>query len=136
MRDLRLVFDTPVEVVRHLAKDGLGPLDRDLLDVAGKNDPAMEEARIRNIEDPDPEYVDMSRWPTALEKSFDDEFSYALGLRSGLVIYYSMARQTGKDGWIHLEEPRIENGPMLDKERGIDIRESEIVWVKDAPEGS
>ena len=80
-------------------------------------------------------------WPGesgALAKSLSDPFDYALKLRTGEVIRYEGADIVNKD-WVHLKGARIDGGwedenPHFD--RGIDVRLSDIVWVKDAPYGS
>ena len=84
--------------------------------------------------------------PPALVKALDDQFDYALGLRNGQVIRFSIARLSGK--WVHIvgEEGDTHEGgarggiEMSDSDfhfpRGLDIRLSDIMWVADAPLGS
>lgn len=75
-----------------------------------------------------------ARYGRAFTKSLYDPFDYALKLRTGEVIRYEHASLAGTE-WAHLHQardyPEGEEYP-----RGIDIRLSEVVWVKDAPQGS
>lgn len=76
----------------------------------------------------------------ALSKSVQDEFDYALKLKTGEVIaFYGV--DIINDEWIHLrvkppEDQPHQNHLPFKADRGVDIRISEIVWVMDAPDGS
>ncbi len=76
----------------------------------------------------------------ALAKACQDEFDYALRLRTGEVIYFSSAEVIGS-GWVNIilkpmdEQPK-QNRVAYPADRGMDIRISDIVWVMDAPNGS
>ena len=74
----------------------------------------------------------------ALAKSMIDPFDYAMRLRTGEMIRY-VAAEIRAGGWIHLASARWDDGKGGESAifpRGIDVRLSEIVWVKDAPYGS
>lgn len=80
----------------------------------------------------------------ALAKACFDEFDYALKLRTGEVIRFSLATYLG-NGWIHLNVEgcnQPDHYPLAFSklsrgvDRGVDVRLSDIVWVMDAPEGS
>ena len=82
----------------------------------------------------------------ALAKSFVDQFTFMLRLRTGERILYSTASFVSKE-WMHLHEARFYYGEdYYNMERGteglgvfprgIDVRISDIVWVQDAPFGS
>lgn len=70
----------------------------------------------------------------------DDEFDYALKLRTGEVVRFVGARLLNEN-WIHI---RLDTDKKWDTpnpfpfkaDRGVDIRISDIVWVMDAPDGS
>ena len=74
------------------------------------------------------------------DKMFCDPFDYAVGLRSGEVLFVHEATIVGL-GWVHLtvsgwhadSDKGFHDLPL---ERGIDVRASEIAWVADAPFGS
>lgn len=94
----------------------------------------------------------------ALVKSLSDPFTYAMGLRTGLIIRYMEARPSNDGRWIHLvdakfttcascddpDDPQtkapiglcMDHPPGRELARGIDVRVSDIVWAADAPEGS
>lgn len=88
--------------------------------------------------------------PMALAKACQDEFDYAMGLKSGLILYFTQARYDAiqSPDWIHIEVRPDRGYKVPDShasdwgekvmifERGIDIRVSEIAWVADAPFGS
>jgi len=74
------------------------------------------------------------------DKMFCDPFDYAVGLRSGEVLFVHEATIVGR-GWVHLTvsgwHTDADKGfHDLPLERGIDVRASEIAWVADAPFGS
>ena len=72
----------------------------------------------------------------ALQKACDDEFMYALKLRSGDVIEFASATILTGGIWIHLNGVVTnKNQPFL-ADRGMDVRISDIIWVMDAPHGS
>lgn len=70
----------------------------------------------------------------------DDNFDYALKLRTGEVVRFVGARVLSS-GWVrvYLDEHKrwdTANPFPFKADRGVDIRISEIVWVMDAPDGS
>ena len=74
--------------------------------------------------------------PSSLIKACYDEFDYALGLKSGLVINFYEAMITGNFAHLLIRqdmESRV-NGYLMP--RGIQVRISDIEWCCDAPEGS
>ena len=74
----------------------------------------------------------------ALAKAMMDPFDYSLKLTTGEVIRFEEANMTHPE-WLHLSGAREDSGIGDDGERfarGIDVRLSQIVWVKDAPYGS
>ncbi len=83
----------------------------------------------------------LRKWPESLLKACGDQFDYAIGLKTGQVLYFTLAKINGD--WIHLEgvsEYRKSSALLLDQERaferGIDIHISNIGWAADAPHGS
>ena len=79
----------------------------------------------------------------ALVKSLCDPFSYAIKLRTGEIIYYEEARIIKpRKEFLHLrgakwdDETHEKSWHEEEFPRGIDVRISDIVWVKDAPFGS
>jgi hypothetical protein len=69
-----------------------------------------------------------------LAKSCIDTFDYVMKLSTGEQIRYESATVLADD-WLHLSEAcDFPHGPEYP--RGIDVRVSAIVWVKDAPFGS
>ena len=82
--------------------------------------------------------LEMTIWHLsgALQKACDDEFMYAMKLRTGDVIEFTSAEILLGGIWIHLNNvEKNENQPFF-AERGMDVRISDIVWVMDAPHGS
>jgi hypothetical protein len=69
----------------------------------------------------------------ALAKSLLDPFDYALRLRTGEIVRFEQAEETG-EGWLRLAVK--DSGTPFSAERGMEVRVSDIVWVMDAPEGS
>ena len=74
--------------------------------------------------------------PTSLIKACFDEFDYALGLKSGLVIQFYMATIRGlfAELLIRPDERLYVKGYLMP--RGVEVRISEIEWCCDAPDGS
>jgi hypothetical protein len=71
-----------------------------------------------------------------LAKACQDEFSYAMKLRTGEVILFSGATVLNRE-WVNLNigHPTVrEDGLPFTSERGIDVRLADIVWVMDNPE--
>ncbi len=66
-----------------------------------------------------------------LQKASDDDYAYALGLKSGLVFTFSEARQYGE--FVRLTEAKPASDPASDFYWGrpVDVRLSEIEWVGD-----
>lgn len=82
------------------------------------------------------EYPDSLTLPRSLAKACqDDNFEYALQLRTGQVIRFTGASISGE--FAHLTAYGG-NFPELPYPcpRGIDVRISDIVWCADAPTGS
>lgn len=82
-------------------------------------------------------------YPPALVKACIDEFSYWMGLRSGLVMEFSSATPCQNTRWVHIngalvltEMPSIYGKGTPKFERGMDVQVSEIEWIVDAPWGS
>lgn len=76
----------------------------------------------------------------ALAKAVEDEFDYALKLKSGEVIRFTLAT-LNPHGWITLHgvtRDDMTTGHSLPYPagRGVDVRLDEILWVMDAPCGS
>lgn len=77
----------------------------------------------------------------ALAKAcLDDQFDYALRIRTGEVIRFVGAKVLNSE-WITVELRPMEEQPehhriAFKADRGMDIRIADIVWVMDAPEGS
>lgn len=81
--------------------------------------------------------------PAALGKAIDDPFDYALGLRTGQIVFFTSASLSKNRQWVHLDLDNSfvhrdqEKGEIeLPFERGLDVRVADIVWVADAPYGS
>ena len=76
--------------------------------------------------------------PTALGKSMEDQFDYAMKLRTGEVLRFERAEDLG-GGWVRVHFHEDGNEFHIDyfpAPRGVDVRVSEIIWVIDAPIGS
>lgn len=101
-------------------------------------DALFDEIRERasaSIENPPPGWRGAAL-PNAIWKATRDEFQYAIGLRSGLVIEFVSA-QVIRDEWLLLDEPKVLNSPCEGRfDRGLEVRISEIEWACDAPHGS
>lgn len=80
-------------------------------------------------------------WPWPLAKALFDDFNYDIGLRDGSIVHFTRAHVRGTLDWVTLDaEGLLVAGPMLsrseflvDMERGLVIRVSEIVWAVDGP---
>lgn len=89
--------------------------------------------------DTDRRYPDL---PYALVKAMEDPFDYALGLRNGVIIEFSLARMDETGHWMYLsvDDRPYEHPPMtgtsMPFERGLYVRVADIVWVAQAPRGS
>jgi hypothetical protein len=88
-------------------------------------------------------------WPPALIKAVDDPFDYALRLKDGSLIFFEYAVPCGKNNeWVSLHFQDMHYGSKVwgmsfnhnfnigGKDRGLEVRVSEIVWAADAPYGS
>jgi hypothetical protein len=87
-------------------------------------------------------------WPEVLIKSVDDPFDYAVGLKDGRIIFFHYAEPCGKNNeWalLTLDDLHKDTNAYLQsmnyrvgvgKDRGLEVRVSEIVWAADAPFGS
>lgn len=87
-------------------------------------------------------------WPPALIKSVYDPFDYALGLKDGTIIFFSHAVNYEADRrWVTVFPHDMHSGNKvyensfntricMGRDRGIDIRVSDIMWACDAPYGS
>jgi hypothetical protein len=76
------------------------------------------------------------KYPDALLKAVVDQFDYAMRLRTGEILYFSIATINGD--FVHLEvhdihKHRIDERPPCLFARGVDVRASDIVWCADAP---
>jgi hypothetical protein len=89
---------------------------------------------------------DEAMYDNALDKATVDYFDYELALRNGFRIRFCEAHRL-QGGWIRLKGIKevVHNERVVASEddcrhgrfeRGMDIREEEIVWVADAPIGS
>jgi len=82
--------------------------------------------------------------PDSLDKATEDQFIYAVRLRTGELMTFSKARLNGE--WVHLSDPdvitpdrlgaRWDRGMEFVLDRGMDVRLADIVWCADAPFGS
>jgi hypothetical protein len=81
----------------------------------------------------------------ALKKSECDNFHYLLKTKTGDLICFESSRLFFEDGiaWRALTGIRVNESDFQNMtsgrfrfERGIDVRESEIEWIADAPSGS
>lgn len=92
-------------------------------------------------------HPDIPGWPWPLQKAVDDDFTYALGLRTGLVIVFETAEPSADHVWVTLRGASLhrfmppdfsaqefDRRPILD--RGITVRVADVVWAIDAPFGS
>ena len=69
---------------------------------------------------------------SVLCKAQYDPFEYALGLVTGETIYFESAKAVGNGEWLHLSGLRNQDtSDMDDRERGVDVRISAIVWIRD-----
>jgi hypothetical protein len=87
-------------------------------------------------------------WPPAMIKSVDDPFDYAVGLKDGTIIFFHYAEPCGKNNeWALLLLDNLHDNTNayvqsmnyrvgVGKDRGLEVRVSEIVWAADAPFGS
>ena len=87
-------------------------------------------------------------WPEVLIKAVDDPFDYAVKLKDGSLIFfeYAIPRGSGNE-WVHLVLNDLHQGSNayqqslnyrlgVGKDRGLEVRVSEIIWAADAPYGS
>jgi hypothetical protein len=87
-------------------------------------------------------------WPEVLIKAVDDPFDYAVKLKDGSLIFFEYAVPCGRDKeWALLVLNDMHQGSNAylqsvnyrigaGKDRGLEVRVSEIVWAADAPYGS
>lgn len=106
----------------------------------GKLSEQEQAAQHRALED--------AHWPPALIKAVDDPFDYAVGLKDGTTIFFEYAVPCGKDSeWVSLMLNDMHSGSNayrqafnykvgVGRDRGLEVRISEIVWASDAPYGS
>lgn len=95
-------------------------------------------------------------YPPALAKACCDSFDYALGLKTGQIIYFDEAEPRGRrwvhldgvksyghikpnadardEGWVTGRDGKRYEGALFD--RGVDVAIDAIAWVADAPHGS
>jgi len=74
-----------------------------------------------------------------MKASVDTGFDYAMGMKSGDVIYFGTLTFKGF-GWVLISDVRHTNVEMQYEhrqfDRGLQIRMRDIVWIADAPHGS
>jgi hypothetical protein len=84
-------------------------------------------------------------WPPFLAKAAMDPFFYAVGLRTGAVVFFEEAEKLdGCPDWVALRGVRehsvrtLRDHPIdrFTFERGLHVRLADIMWVADAPYGS
>lgn len=82
--------------------------------------------------------------PEVLRKAVTDQgFQYMLRLHSGEVVLFHGATVEGDGEFLNLMDPAIfdhvpqwDESPLLEFERGMTVRISQIVWCTDAPYGT